>query len=98
MITIPRSVCIDLGRALNKEWVVGNGIGGFASGTVTGPAREQRGSFLELSWGGQEPFDVGGETRTFLEDGDEVVLSATAPGPAGKRIGFGEVRGRIVPG
>ena len=70
----------------------------FASGTVTGPAREQRGSFLELSWGGQEPFDVGGETRTFLEDGDEVVLSATAPGPAGKRIGFGEVRGRIVPG
>ena len=70
----------------------------FASGTVTGPAREQRGSFLELSWGGQEPFDVGGETRTFLEDGDEVVLSATAPGPEGKRIGFGEVRGRIVPG
>src|SRR6478672_6197168 len=36
MITLPRSVCIDLGRALHKEWVVANGIGGFASGTVSG--------------------------------------------------------------
>ena len=36
MITIPRSVCIDLDRALNKEWLVSNGIGGFASGTITG--------------------------------------------------------------
>jgi fumarylacetoacetase len=70
----------------------------FASGTVTGPEKEQRGSFLELSWGGREPFAVGEETRAFLEDGDEVVISATAPGPDGTRIGFGDVRGRIVPG
>ncbi len=71
----------------------------FASGTVTGPEREQRGSFLELSWGGREPFELpGGETRTFLEDGDEVVISATAPGPGGARIGMGEVRGTVVPG
>ena len=71
----------------------------YASGTVTGPAKEQRGSFLELSWGGREPFELGGgETRTFLEDGDEVVISATAPGPGGRRIGFGDVRGRVVPG
>ena len=70
----------------------------YASGTVTGPAKEQRGSFLELSWGGREPFELGGgETRTFLEDGDEVVISATAPGPDGRRIGFGDVRGRVVP-
>ena len=39
-----------------------------------------------------------GEARTFLVDGDEVVLSGTAPGAGGGRIGFGEVRGRIVPG
>jgi fumarylacetoacetase len=71
----------------------------YASGTVTGPERDQRGSFLELSWGGREPFELpGGETRTFLQDGDEVVISATAPGPAGARIGFGDVRGTVVPG
>ena len=38
----------------------------FASGTVSGPEREQRGSFLELSWGGTEPFTVAGQERTFL--------------------------------
>ena len=65
----------------------------FASGTVSGDAREQRGSFLELSWGGSEPF---GEGRTFLEDGDEVVLRATAPGALGGPIALGEVTGRIT--
>ncbi|MEV4147841.1 fumarylacetoacetase [Amycolatopsis sp. NPDC049691] len=71
----------------------------FASGTVTGPDRDQRGSFLELSWGGREPLELpDGRTRTFLEDGDEVVITATAPGPGGARIGFGEVRGTVVPG
>ncbi len=69
----------------------------FASGTISGAERGQRGSLLELSWGGQEPFDVGGEQRTFLEDGDEVVLRATAPGTGGGRIALGEVRGRIQP-
>ncbi|MFE0024909.1 fumarylacetoacetase [Amycolatopsis sp. NPDC059021] len=70
----------------------------YASGTVTGPEREQRGSLLELSWGGREPFELaGGETRKFLLDGDEVVISGTAPGPGGTRIGFGEVRGRVLP-
>ena len=65
----------------------------FASGTISGDEREQRGSFLELSWGGTEPF--GG--HTFLEDGDEVVLRATAPGALGGRIALGEVTGRITP-
>jgi fumarylacetoacetase len=69
----------------------------FASGTISGPESDQRGSLLELSWGGQEPFDVAGRSRTFLEDGDEVTLNASAPGPDGTRIGFGEVRGQIHP-
>src|SRR4051794_10731855 len=67
----------------------------FASGTVSGPDRDQRGSFLELSWGGTEPFTVGG--RTFLEDGDTVTLRATAPGARGGRIALGEVTGTVLP-
>ena len=71
----------------------------FASGTISGPERDQRGSLLELSWGGQEPFgtDLWEGGRTFLEDGDEVVLRYTAPGTGGGRIGLGEVTGRIEP-
>lgn len=69
----------------------------FASGTVSGDERGQRGSFLELSWGGKEPFTAGGRERSFLEDGDEVVLRATAPGALGGRIALGEVSGRIEP-
>ena len=66
----------------------------FASGTISGPSRDQVGSFLELSWGGAEPFAGG---RTFLEDGDDVVLRYSAPGPAGGRITLGEVTGRVEP-
>ncbi len=70
----------------------------FASGTVSGPDRDQRGSFIELSWGGAEPLTLAdGTTRTFLEDGDEVTLTATAAGPGGTRIGFGEVTGTVTP-
>jgi fumarylacetoacetase len=68
----------------------------FASGTISGPRKEQRGAFIELTWGGAEPVNVAGERRIFLEDGDEVVLTATAPGADGTRIGFGEARGRIL--
>ena len=66
----------------------------FASGTVSGPDKDQRGSFLELSWGGSEPF---GDGRTFLRDGDTVTLRATAPGANGGRIAFGEVTGTVTP-
>jgi fumarylacetoacetase len=66
----------------------------FASGTVSGPERAQRGSFLELSWGGREPF---GDGRTFLEDGDTVTIRATAPGALGGRIALGEVTGTVLP-
>ena len=66
----------------------------FASGTISGPEPGQRGSFLELSWGGQEPMAGG---RTFLEDGDEVVLRYSAPGTGGGRIALGDVGGRSSP-
>ena len=69
----------------------------FASGTVSGPGRDQRGSFLELSWGGKEPFEAAGARRTFLEDGDQVTIRATAPGARGGRIALGEVTGTILP-
>ncbi|GAY07394.1 fumarylacetoacetase [Pseudonocardia sp. N23] len=67
----------------------------FASGTVSGPERAQRGAFIELTWGGREPLTVKGVERTFLLDGDEVALTASAPGPDGTRIGFGEVVGTV---
>ncbi len=70
----------------------------FASGTVSGPAEDQRGSFIELSWGGTEPLTLAdGSTRTFLTDGDTVTLTATAPGASGGRIALGEVTGRVEP-
>ncbi|MGQ0573835.1 MAG: fumarylacetoacetase [Pseudonocardia sp.] len=69
----------------------------FASGTVSGPGRGERGCLLELSWGGTEPLALtDGSTRTFLCDGDEVVIAATAPGPRGTGIDLGEVRGTVV--
>ncbi|MDO3648889.1 fumarylacetoacetase [Nocardia mangyaensis] len=69
----------------------------YASGTISGPAPDQRGSFIELSWGGTQPVTVGGEIRTFLADGDRVRITATAPGTAGRPIGLGEVGGLILP-
>lgn len=70
----------------------------YASGTVSGPEKDQRGSFLELSWNGQEPVTLAdGSARTFLEDGDEVSVTAWAPGGDGTRIGFGAVTGRVTP-
>ncbi|GAA1079977.1 fumarylacetoacetase [Tsukamurella spumae] len=70
----------------------------FASGTVSGPERDQRGSLIELTWNGTEPLRLAdGSERTFLEDGDVVTISATASGPNGTRIDLGEVTGRIAP-
>ncbi|MFB7462731.1 fumarylacetoacetase [Streptomyces sp. NPDC056224] len=69
----------------------------FASGTVSGPEPDTRGALIELTWNGEEPVKLpDGTTRTFLEDGDEVTITATAPGPDGATIGFGEVTGRIT--
>lgn len=65
------------------------------SGTISGPARENRGSLLELSWGGKEPIAIAGGTRSFIEDGDTVILRGHAQGQ-GFRVGFGEARGRVI--
>ena len=68
------------------------------SGTVSGPERDERGSFLELSWGGTEPVVLSdGTERTFLEDGDMVRITATAPGQDGSLVGLAEVVGTIEP-
>jgi fumarylacetoacetase len=68
------------------------------SGTVSGPEKGNRGCLLELSWRGTEPIELPtGETRRFLEDGDEVILRGWCEAPGFRRIGFGECRGRIMP-
>ncbi len=70
----------------------------YASGTVSGASPEEWGSLVELSWNGEKPLRLGdGSTRSFLEDGDTVSISASAPGNDGHRIGFGEVVGTILP-
>jgi len=67
------------------------------SGTISGPAKDNRGSLLELSWGGKEPLTLkGGQTRTFVEDGDTLTLSGAARGQ-GFRIGFGDCTGQLLP-
>ena len=68
-----------------------------ASGTVSGPTRGSEGSLLELTRGGAEPLVVGGATRSFLEDGDEVTLRGSATVAPDVTLTLGEVRGRIVP-
>jgi fumarylacetoacetase len=68
-----------------------------ASGTVSGPAKESRGCLLEMTWGGKEPITLpNGETRTFLQDGDEVILRGYCEREGAVRIGFGECRGVIA--
>jgi len=68
-----------------------------ASGTVSGAARDARGCLLELTWRGTEPLTLpSGETRKFLENGDEVILRGSCEKEGFARIGFGECRGRIV--
>jgi fumarylacetoacetase len=70
----------------------------YASGTVSGPGRGERGSLMELSRNGTEPVALGdGSARAWLADGDEVSITATAPGPDGTRISLGEARGQILP-
>lgn len=67
------------------------------SGTISGPERHQRGSLLELSWGGKEPLELStGQSRSFLQDGDKLTLSGQAQGD-GYLIGFGECSGVVLP-
>jgi fumarylacetoacetase len=67
------------------------------SGTISGPEKHQRGSLLELSWGGKEPMELAeGQSRSFLQDGDKLTLSGHAQGE-GYLIGFGECSGVVLP-
>ncbi|GAA3692999.1 fumarylacetoacetase [Microlunatus aurantiacus] len=67
------------------------------SGTISGPAPDQRGSLLELTWNGSRPLLLDGEERTFLADGDEVVLRGRAPAADGGILALGAVTGVIEP-
>jgi fumarylacetoacetase len=78
------------GCAMNVGDVLG-------SGTISGPDKDSRGSLLEISWNGTEPIELpGGAKRTFLEDGDSLVMRGWCQGD-GYRVGFGEVEGTILP-
>ena len=67
------------------------------SGTISGPTKPERGSLLELSWGGKEPLTLDtGETRSFIEDGDTLTLTGAAIGD-GYTIGFGKCTGTVLP-
>lgn len=68
------------------------------SGTLSGPTAGSEGSLMEVSHGGKDPITLpNGETRMFLEDGDEVVLTARAHRPGAATIGFGECVGVVEP-
>jgi fumarylacetoacetase len=68
------------------------------SGTQSGPTPEEAGSLMELSKGGKEPVALpSGEARTFLEDGDSIIFRGVCQVPGAARIGFGEVRGTLLP-
>ena len=70
----------------------------FGSGTISGPTPESYGSLLEITEGGRKPLALpAGETRRFLEDGDEVIFRAHAAREGFVGIGFGECRGVILP-
>jgi fumarylacetoacetase len=68
-----------------------------ASGTISGPEKDSRGSMLELTWRGSEPLHLGnGDKRVWLEDGDRLTMTGWCQGD-GYRVGFGEVTGRVLP-
>jgi fumarylacetoacetase len=106
-----RPFCVSAGRFTDMYWTVSqllahhtsNGCNLrpgdlLASGTVSGPTKESRGCLLERAWRGTEPIALpSGETRAFLQDGDEVTLRGSCERPGRRRIGFGECVGRLVP-
>jgi fumarylacetoacetase len=68
------------------------------TGTLSGPGPGQGGSLLELTHGGKQPLVLStGEQRTFLEDGDTLILRGHCSGGGTRRIGFGECRGTVLP-
>ena len=67
------------------------------SGTISGPTPDSFGSMLEICWAGSKPLNFpNGAVRRFLEDGDTILMRAYAE-RAGVRVGFGEIRTKILP-
>jgi fumarylacetoacetase len=105
-------VRLSVGRFADMYWTLGQLVthhasGGcnlrpgdlLGSGTVSGPEKESRGCLLELSWRGAEPVTLpNGETRRFLEDGDEVIFRGWCMQDGFASIGFGDCRGIVIPG
>jgi len=70
----------------------------FGSGTLSGPTLDQAGALIELTVGGKQPITLpNGETRTFLEDGDAVMIRGWCEAPGAARIGFGTCVGTVLP-
>ncbi|MGL4767745.1 MAG: fumarylacetoacetase [Formosimonas sp.] len=68
------------------------------TGTLSGPAEHEAAALIELTHGGQNPIDLGnGETRTYLQDGDEIKMSAYCQVDGRPRLGFGHVRAQVLP-
>jgi fumarylacetoacetase len=102
---------LSIGSALNMYWTPAQVIAHHASngcnlspgdllgsGTISAPTRDGYGSLLELTDGGRTPIELpSGESRRFLEDGDEVILRARARRDGGHSIGFGECRAAVLP-
>jgi fumarylacetoacetase len=103
------SMLVSRGRFRDMYWTIGqlvthhasNGCNLrpgdlIASGTVSGPTKESRGCLLERTWRGEEPLELPtGERRTFLENGDEVIMRGYAEREGYRRIGFGECTGTV---
>ena len=67
------------------------------SGTISGPTPDSYGSMLEIAWNATKPVTLtGGATRSFIEDGDTVIMKGYSE-KDGIRVGFGEVRGKVLP-
>jgi fumarylacetoacetase len=102
---------LSTGPARNMYWTVNQIVTHHASngcnlspgdllgtGTISAPTPDGFGSLIELTEGGKSPLSLPtGETRTFLEDGDEVILRASASAPGRVTIGFGECRAIVLP-
>jgi fumarylacetoacetase len=70
----------------------------FGSGTLSGPTLDQAGALIELTQGGKQPVALpNGESRTYLQDGDAVVIRGWCEKPGAARLGFGECRGTVLP-
>jgi len=103
LIARPRYATMHWSPAQMLAHMTGNGAAVrtgdlYASGTVSGPGPGERGSLIELAWNGKEPITLpDGSTRSWLHDGDEITISATAPGPDGARVGLGIATACVLP-